>query len=165
MSKSIEQLVIAIEKECEIYEQYFKLAEEKKEIIIKGEVKKLDYITQKEEKLMNTMQKIDQIRNTIVGNILYEIKVESVENISELCKYLDKDTKDKILNRKKRLEDLLLKIKNINELNEKLIKQSLEYIDFNVNILLSSESAGSTYGQEANENDLNKKSNIFDAKV
>lgn len=165
MSKSIDQLLIAIEKECEIYEQYFKLAEAKKEIIIKGEVKKLDYITQKEEKLMSSMQKIDQIRNTIVGNILYEIKVESIENLSELCKYLDKEPKDKILNSKKKLEDLLLKIKNINELNEKLIKQSLEYIDFNVNVLLSSESGGSTYGQEANENDLNKKSTIFDAKV
>ncbi|QZY54321.1 flagellar protein FlgN [Crassaminicella profunda] len=165
MSKSIEQLILALNKECEIYQDYLNLANKKKAIIIEGNVKELERITQQEQDIIVNMGKIDQIRTAIVGNILHELDIEYIGNISDLSNYLEPLYKTKVVDLKNKLESLLREIQHLNELNAKLIHQSLDYIDFNMNVITSLDTAGSTYGDEANEKDLKKKSSIFDAKV
>jgi len=166
MNKSIEQLILALNKECEIYEEVLRLAKQKRRIIIEGRVKELDGITRKEQGMIVTLGKLENIRDSIVKNILKEIEIKNeVKNITELVKYLDNEFKEKIIEIKEKLMKILDEVKNENDLNSKLIKQSLEYIEFNKNLLTSLESQGSTYGANADERDIKIKSNLFDVKI
>ncbi|MCT4619795.1 MAG: flagellar protein FlgN [Marinisporobacter sp.] len=165
MSKSTEQLILALSKEYEIYQDYLNLAKKKKAVIIEGNVKELEKITQQEQDSIRNIGKIDQIRTAIVGNLLHELNIEYVENIMELANYLDSSYREKVVTLKNRLGNLLREIQHISELNSKLIHQSLDYIEFNMNMVTSLNTEGSTYGDQATEKDMKKKSSIFDAKV
>lgn len=165
MSKSIDQLILALNKEISLYRDYLEIATKKKDVIIKGHVKELESLTGIEQNMIVNMGKIDNMRTSIIGNLLMELKIESVENLSELAGYLPESYQAELLQLKGQLEEVLQEIKNINELNGSLIKQSLDYIDFNMNLMMSLENHGTTYESNANEKDLKKKNNVFDVKI
>ncbi|WZL73734.1 flagellar protein FlgN [Clostridiaceae bacterium 35-E11] len=165
MTKSVEQLILALSKEYEIYANYLALAKRKKEVIVEGNIKELDDITKKEQDVIASIGKIDEIRTAIIGNVLYEQQIPSVESITDLSNYLEEPEKTRVLEIKHKLESVLTEIANINKLNSRLIQQSLDYINFNMNLVSSLESTGSTYSDQADEKDLKKRSNLFDAKV
>lgn len=165
MNKSVEQLIQALNKEYEIYERVLEIAEKKKRIIIEGKIKDLDDITSKEQTMIISIGKLENIRTAILKNIAYELSLDKAENISKLIQHLDEENKERVLAIKDKFNDILETIKDKNELNNKLIKQSLEYIEFNKNLLTSLENQGSTYGSGAQEKDVNTKKNLFDAKI
>jgi len=165
MLKSVEQLILALTKEYEMYKDYFEVAKKKKEIIINGHVKELDHITKIEQDMIMTMGKIDHIRTSIIGNLLMELNIKSVDSLTELTEYLPEQAASKIMDIKEKLEMIIKQIKDLNDLNSSLIKQSLEYIDFNMNLMMSLEAKGSTYGSNADEKDLKQRSSVFDVKI
>ncbi|WP_168198214.1 flagellar protein FlgN [Crassaminicella thermophila] len=165
MSKSVDQLILALNKEYEIYKDYYTLAKNKNEILIEGNVKELERITKKEQDVIAVMGKIDQIRTAIIGNILFEKKIDWVESLTELASHIEASKRAEIIALKDKLRILLEEIKNLNDLNGKLIRQSLDYIEFNVNLLTNVELKGNTYGSRADEQDLKHRPNLFDAKV
>lgn len=165
MKKSAEQLIMTLEKEYEVYQEALDLAREKRRIIIQGEVKKLDGITKREQSMIITLGKLENIREAVLNNLMVELKVDSIENIEELSSHLEINTRKKVMDIRNKLLELLEDIKKENDLNGRLIKQSLEFIDFNKNLIDSMENKGSTYGSDADERSVKTKTNLFDARV
>ncbi|WP_432407087.1 flagellar protein FlgN [Wukongibacter sp. M2B1] len=165
MNKSVEQLMIALTKEHEMYQEVLEIARKKRNVIVEGKIKELDGITGKEQAMILSIGKLENIRESILKNIVKELNVDNIQNISGLAKYLDDETKNEILAIRDKLAETLKMVKEENDLNSKLIEQSLEYIEFNKNILTTLENRGSTYGSDADEKDVNVKSNLFDLKV
>ena len=165
MSKSVEQLITALKKEYDIYRDYVDIAKKKKDIIIKGNIKELDHITGLEQDMILNMGKIDKIRAAIIGNLLNELQVKEIANISELVPYLEEEDRVKVLSLKDKLEKVLQEIQELNDLNGRLIQQSLEYIDFNLNLMTSANTQGTTYGNRADEKNVKNKPNLFDVKI
>lgn len=165
MSKSVKQLIQALNQEYEIYKEVLEIAKKKRQIIVEGKIKDLDDITSKEQAMILSIGKLENIRQSILKNIAKELEIDEVENISQLSKHLDTKSKEEVLAIREKFDDILNTIRDKNDLNNKLIKQSLEYIEFNKNLLTSLENQGSTYGSSANEKDVNIKKNLFDAKI
>jgi hypothetical protein len=165
MSKSVEQLILALDKEYEIYKEVLEVAKQKKQIIVEGKMKELDDITSKEQAIILSIGKLESIRAAILKNIVNELDIDEAQNISQLSKYLDDKSKKKILAIRDKFKDILIGVRNQNDLNNKLIQQSLEYIEFNKNLLTSLENQGSTYSSNADEKDIKIKNNLFDAKI
>lgn len=165
MSKSIEQLILTLEKEFEVYSEVLELSKDKRRNIIEGHVKELDGITKKEQKMIVTLGKLEEIREAIISNIIKELEIEEIENIEELSKYLDDTAKNRIKDIKDKLITLLDEVKRENDLNSKLIQQSLDFIEFNKNLLISIENSSSTYSPNADEKNIKTKSNLFDARI
>jgi flagellar biosynthesis/type III secretory pathway chaperone len=165
VSKSVEQLIMTLNKEYEIYEEVLKLAKEKKRVVIDGRIKELDAITRKEQSIIFNLGKIDKVREALTINISKELRIEVFKNVTELSQYLEGDLKDQILEVRDKLVDIVEKVKKANDLNNKLIQQSLEYIEFNKNLLTSMETKGITYGSMADEKEVKTKNNLFDARV
>ncbi|SHJ66444.1 flagellar protein FlgN [Paramaledivibacter caminithermalis] len=165
MSKSVKQLILALNKEYEIYKKVLEIAKQKRRIIIEGRIKDLDGITSKEQAMIISIGKLENIRQSILKNIANEFDTNEVQNISELSEHLDDESKKEIFDIRDKFDDILKNIKNENDLNSKLIKQSLEYIEFNKNLLTSLENEGSTYGSDADEKDIKSKSNLFDVRI
>ncbi|WP_053955782.1 flagellar protein FlgN [Inediibacterium massiliense] len=162
MSQSVEQLILALTKEYEIYKDYYTLGEQKKEVLILGDIKELEKIISQEQDIIRNTQKIDQIRTAIIGNILFEQKINWIENITQLCEYIEDPYKEKILEIREKLSKLLEEIQSLNDTNQQLTKQQLEYIDFNINILNNAQ-VTTTYGNKT-EQQIIKPSSLIDAK-
>ena len=162
MSKSTQQLIVILKKECEVYEEYMEIADEKTKLIINREINLLDKITIREEKIIGEVRKIDTVRNLIIGNILKERDIQKIEKLEDIINMVEKKYSTVLVDLKNRLEKVLMEIKRLNDLNEKLINQSLDYIEFNVNLYASLKSTQVVYKENNNNGDyLNS---FFDGK-
>ena len=165
VSEFVNQLVMALEKEEEIYQDIFDLSLKKKQAVIDGDVKNLEKIVNKEKALAMSLIKLDNIRVRIVNEILKANGVDSVENITELSEYIDPKAKEKILRLKSKLNHVIKKVRNENELNKDLVAQQLDYIQFNIDLMTNIDLGSNNYSKEANDNVKKGRKNLFDAKI
>ena len=165
VSEFVDQLVMALEKEEEIYQDILELSLNKKQAIIDGDVKNLEKIVTKEKALAMSLIKLDNIRVRIVNEILKENGVDSVENITELSEYINPMAKEKILKLKSKLNHVIKKVRSENELNKDLVEQQLDYIQFNIDLMTNVDLGSNNYSKEANDNVKKGRKNLFDAKI
>lgn len=163
MSKFVDHLVTSLEKEQEIYEEVLELAKRKKQIIIDGKLKELEEVTRREQSLTMSLVKLEEIRDKIVNEILKEVNVQSVENIGELMEHLPPGQRLKVNEVKKDLMKVIHDVSGENENNKALLKQSLDIIEFNMNVLTSIDSVGSSYESNGIEADEESRS-LFDVR-
>lgn len=161
----VEKLILVLDKEVETYTEVFKLAQEKKDVIINNDVKRLDEITKKEHGFIGVLSKLDSARLTLIGNILYISKVDSVESFDELSNYIDEEFREEYLDKVNSLMEILKELQEINELNNSLIEKSLELVNFNINLFSGNSNEFSNYDKGAGEKANNKSVNFFDHKV
>lgn len=161
----VAKLAEVLNKENEIYETLYKLSNNKTELITAGKVQELENIVKIEQTLVIKIAKFEEEREKVVGELcgVLGMRPEDV-TISELAFRLGdgkatllKECKDKMLNN-------INKLKNTNDLNSRLIKNSLEYIDFSINMMTSIDTVNNNYGSSGFVGD-SKKRNLFDVKL
>ncbi len=165
MSEFVDKLIMALEKEEEIYTEILDLSLKKKKAIIDGNIKLIEEIVNSEKALAISLVKLDNIRIRIVNEILKENNIDSVENITELSEYIDENSKREILNLKSKLNTVIKKVKDENELNNDLVKQQLDYINFNVDLMTNINLGSNNYGRKATDDVKRGRKNLFDAKI
>jgi len=163
--KSIEQLKNTLIKENELYTGVLKLAEEKTKVIVGGDIKVLENITKKEQQYIMNMATFEKLRRSILTNIAQELSIEEISSVSELILFIEEDAGNEIDDLRNDLLKTIADLKAVNEGNEKLINQSLQYINLNIEILTSSSEDGNRYSNKASENKQVKSINFFDMKV
>ncbi len=165
MSEFVGQLVMALEKEEEIYNEILELFANKKSAIIDGDIKKLEKIVTEEKALAISLVKLDNIRIRIVNEILRENNIESVDNITELSEYIDENSKKQILELKSKLNVVINKVRSENEVNNDLVKQQLDYINLNVDLMTNIDLGSNNYGRKATDDVKRGRKNLFDARI
>jgi len=163
--KSIEQLKNTLVKENELYTGVLKLAEEKTKVIVSRDIKALENITKKEQQYIMNMATFEKLRRSILTNIAQELSIEEIASVSELILFIEEDSGNEIDDLRNDLLKTIADLKAVNEGNEKLINQSLQYINLNIEILTSSSEDGNRYSNKASENKQVKSINFFDMKV
>lgn len=162
--QKINELMDVLEREAGIYDDLLKISQNKTDIIVKGKVSELDNITKLEQTLILNMSKLEEIRESIINDLSAELGVnQSDMTISELLKYIDNSQVQKLEAYKTNLLDKIKEIKEVNELNSKLIKNSIDYINFSINVI-SSAPADNNYGNTGITNETKKKT-FFDVKL
>lgn len=166
VSKLVEDLVLTLTKETEIYKILLGMAEEKKQVIIDGRVKDLEKMTAKEQGYVQSLMKLERLREHIVEDILKESGLGPVETVTELIQHLKLDdlSKGKIVREKNQLMSVIDDLKDKNDLNGQLITQSLKFIDFNMSVMGGVEEDNKYNKDNADRKVIQKKS-LFDVKV
>lgn len=165
MPKSTGHLLILLKEEQDLYNEILELAKEKRQIIIEGKIKELEQMTKREQRMISKLLGVEKKRSAAVERLVKELGIGPVNNISELMGYLDEETTQAFIEIKMSLSDSVKKLSNENDVNSKLIGQSLEIIDFNMNLLASINNENVGYGSDADEKDVKRKSNLFDVRV
>jgi len=165
MNGLTDRLVMALEKDCEIYAEILRLGEEKKQIIIDGDIEKLEKMTVREHALIASLMKLEEIRDKIVSEIIKQKGLMQVEVIDDVIMAVDDTSKPQLEAVKRKLSNLMSDVKDVNESNGTLIKQSLDLIEFNVNLMASIRETETNYGDQANINYQKSKRSGFDAKA
>ena len=140
MASLIEELIMVLGDEEKVYAEIIPVAEEKTRVIVNNDLQSLTGITDEEQKLVGKISKLEKKRQEVIRNIgIVMNKKESELNfitIIDLLKGQEKEQEElrKLHDRLKRTIDAL---KLINERNQMLIKQSIEMIDFDINLMQS----------------------------
>ena len=140
MASLIEELIMVLGDEEKVYAEIIPVAEKKTRVIVNNDLQSLNSITEEEQALIGRISKLEKKRQEVIRNIgIVMNKKESELNfitIIDLLKGQEKEQEElrKLHDRLKRTIDAL---KLINERNQMLIKQSIEMIDFDINLMQS----------------------------
>ena len=169
MASLIEELIMVLGEEERIYSEIIPLAEKKTRIIVKNDLQSLTSITEEEHALVSRSSKLEKNRQEVIRNIgVVMNKKESELNflsIINLIRGQEREQQElRVIHDKLKSTTGLLAM--LNERNQMLIKQSLERIDFDMNLLQSMRtSPGVGQYNTSSEVELQgEKSGMFDAK-
>ncbi len=170
MASLIEELIITMEQEHNIYEELIPIVEKKTKAIVNNDLKILQYITEQEQVLIDKINALERKREEVVINIGTVISREpSSLNIRMIIRMIEKQPKEQkqlsVIHYN--LKNIILRLVEINNHNKSLIQQSLEMIEFNMNFIQSTRMSpgNNSYTKSASQFDIPSSLNgMFDAK-
>ncbi|OPJ56055.1 flagellar protein FlgN [Alkalithermobacter paradoxus] len=158
---SIDQFIEILNEQIILNEKLRDLSKEKKEAIINNDTKKLNHIASQEQGLVKKVITFEKLRGAVISNIERDLNVDKVTSITEIVDKIDSDKANIIKEKGDKLRSILSELKDINDLNNKLLELSIEYLELNFN-LLTSQPKPKNYSKKANESSAS--TNFFDAK-
>ena len=170
MASLIEELILTLGQECEVYRQMIPVAEQKTELIISNNLLELQDITNQEQSMIETIYNLERKREEVVNNIGTVInKDPRTINIRTVIQILEKQPKEQkqLSEIHDNLKKTIQRLVEINNHNKSLIQQSLEMIEFNMNFIQSTRmSPGNlSYNRGASQMDMpSLQTGMFDAK-
>ena len=170
MAGLIDELVKTMSQENDIYRELIPIAEEKTRVIIKNDLDALQKITEQEQLTIEKINALEKKREEVVINIGTVLSRDPKElNMKALIKIMGKQPEEqKELSRiHDELNVNLRRLVTINDRNKELINQSLEMIEFNMNLIQSTRMAPgvNNYTRSAGESSIRQAgTGMFDAK-
>lgn len=162
------QILEIVERELQIYEEIFKLSEEKRKALVEGKATELDRIVRAEQKFTSEVIGLEKKRDQILQEAVTSGVIGPEDTtVSNLVKNMEPELSEELQSKSVALVDLLGKIRKLNDLNGELIKQSLDYIEYTVNIISStSQATNLMYGNASlDEKKAGAKKTFFDSKI
>ncbi|PKM44506.1 MAG: hypothetical protein CVV03_07705 [Firmicutes bacterium HGW-Firmicutes-8] len=157
-------LLETVEKQLDIYRELLSLAQAKKPVLVKGDIPELEKMTKEEELLILQVGRLEEQRRSLHQALANHFVLSSEElSLSELIRRTDGDTSQRFQLVFAEMTEVLKELADINQVNIELIKSSLDYIDFSMDILTSTNRA-----PVYNEQDDDKKqtaAKVFDRKI
>ncbi|MBZ2174820.1 flagellar protein FlgN [Schnuerera sp. xch1] len=152
-----EELISILKEELECIKSIKKLTFQKTDTIINSHVEELEQITKREEALINKMALAEEKRIKLLDTW----GVDKNTPLSDIIDKIDEEKKD-IMELGEKLSKLLADIQSRNSVNNELINENLQWLDFNIN-LITQAGAPATYDKKNKKEKTNK--NLFDRKV
>lgn len=165
MNNPLNELINVLEEEAVIYDGVLKNSKEKTEVIIEGKVNELEKMVKLEQSFIMQLSKLESRREELIGEISEQagIKQEDI-TISELMKNADEGQKEALKKLQDRIVRVIEELKNTNALNSRLIKNSLDYINFSLGLFTDVGGSNNNYDMKA-EMAPKKSRNLFDLKI
>lgn len=149
MASLIEELIITLKDECEIYKELIPLAKEKTSYIVKNDLSSLEMVTEKEQIMIEKINHLEHKREEVINNIGMVIsKKPETLHIKTIIEILEKQPNEQreLSNIHEALKNTIQKLVEINNHNKSLIQQSLEMIEFNMNFIQSTRMSPGNHG-------------------
>ena len=169
MASLMEELISTLSQEKDLYLALLPIAEEKTKAIVANNLEDLQKITDKEQETVDRVTALERKRAEVINNmgIVLGRKPEEL-TLTELIKVAEKQPKAQadLRELKDALGKSVRRLADLNERNRALIQQSLEMIEFNMNLLQSTRMVqGNNYTRNAGETELGvTQTGMFDAK-
>lgn len=161
----MDRLIEILNKETAVYEGIFKLFRNKTDAIVEGKVSELEGITRLEQSMVIQLSKLEEEREELVDKLAVQLNVKASDiTLDSLGKLFPKEQAQELENCHNTLPRLIHNLGEANTLNSKLIRNSLDFIDFSINVLTNAGSAGNNYRYTGQSGD-SKKRNFFDMKL
>jgi len=170
MASLTEELIRVLQEEQNIYQQLISISEEKTKVIIKNNLQSLQEITAREQQAVEKLNALERRREEIIVNMGTVLNRDPrTLKLKNMVKILEKRPEEQ--KKLAELYDLLTasikRLSEVNERNKVLINQSLEMIQFEMNLIQSTRMApgSGNYNKQASSFDMPAASSgMFDAK-
>jgi flagellar biosynthesis/type III secretory pathway chaperone len=170
LASLIDELILILEQEYDVYQKLIPIANEKTQVIVKNDLAALQEITKKEQLSVDKISALEHKRDNVMINIKTVINRKSGEfTLKTLVGLMENQPKEQkalsiLHDNLKKVIDSLVEVNNRNKL---LIQQSLEMIEFNMNFIQSTRMApgNNTYTKGASTYEAQSQgTRMFDAK-
>jgi flagellar biosynthesis/type III secretory pathway chaperone len=159
------ELAGVLDQEAVLYNEIYNISQNKTSIIMEGKVVELDKIVKLEQSMVMKLGKLEDIRENLVRQIAQLLGLELEElNLSTLTEKLKGEEVNPLKKSQQSLTETITRLKQANDLNAKLIKNSLEYIEFSLNLMTNTNVSTNSYGNTGQVGNA-KKRNLFDIKL
>ncbi|MDR0268718.1 flagellar protein FlgN [Paenibacillus sp.] len=165
---SVEQVIVTMDQLNQAYSEMVKVGEEKQRVIINNDIQALTQIMTRETRLMKQVAEYDEEREHAIQDFLREKGIRSrlQLTITELTRLVfDPEEKQSLIDAQKRLADTLLAMKHMNQLNKELIDQSMAFIDYSLNLVVSRPEDDMLYKNPTQHKPTGNKRGFFDARA
>lgn len=148
----IDNLIKVLDYENKLYGQLLSMAESKTDVVVKGDIAKLQELVGKEQKFIGELGKLKDVREQILDQISRTTGVKSEDlTLSKLAELLPKEQSERLIRIRDNLQETIDKLKAKNDLNQQLIRNALEYVDFSLNLLTQPAPQTPQYGRKGTE--------------
>jgi flagellar biosynthesis/type III secretory pathway chaperone len=136
------------------------LAEQKRDALVNVRIGEINGIIKQEEALIKEINELERRRAPLVETIAREGKwPRGKVKLLDLVEKAPPDLSDKMQEIGQRLADIVMQIALLNGINNNLLKQAMQIIDYNINIL-SRAQATPFYGAGGGERQRDGKGNL-----
>ncbi len=164
-SQAVDDLLRVLHQESELYSYLRDLSRQKTRLIVEGKVTELENVTKLEQSIVVRLGKLGNTREELIEKLASEMQVEPSEiNISYLVEKVEGRQAEELRNYQQEMTGIVNDLKNSNELNSRLIKNSLDFIEFSINLLTEDNSGGINYGSSGTPDSTRKRS-LLDIKL
>ncbi|WP_079506667.1 flagellar protein FlgN [Mesobacillus jeotgali] len=132
---SAETLVSIMDKMLKLHKSLYEIAVKKTDIVKKGDTAALNLLLKDEQAHMTAINKLEQERLSVSEKIL---PANQKPSLLEIAKANGKE-KDELLQIRDDLINVISKIKSRNELNQQLVHQSIQFINFSKSLVMPQE--------------------------
>ena len=164
--QAVLELIDILDRQRELYQRLLEIAKAKQPVLVKGDLAKLEEFTKQEEQIVVQVGKLEEQRSRVHQALANHFHFPEPEiTLSEIAAKVSAELSDKLSQVGDGLKDTLNELKDVNNLNSVLIKQSLDYIEFTVNLITS---IGETPSYPEKPGELNReqpRARIFDQKI
>lgn len=147
MASLMENLIDILAKECSEYQNLLELSEAKTPVIVSGNLDELARITDEEQLIVGRINKIEISRQEVFADIANVINKDvKTLLLTDLIEMLSKrpEEQQKLAKVHDSLRSVVRAVKRVNDQNRELIKNALELVQFNLNMLQSMKAAPET---------------------
>jgi len=171
LASLIEEFISVMESEDGIYKELIPIVDKKTRIIINNDLQALQDITEQEQIMIERINALERKREEVIVNIGTVVnKDPRTLDMKTVIRLMEKQPSEqrRLMVIHDSLKGSLNQIAQINELNKSLIQQSLEMIEFNVNLIQSTRMSPGTNDYTRNANPVWDgqigRTGMFDAK-
>lgn len=166
MGENADGLLDVLTKECGLYRDLFDLSRKKSEIIVEGNVEGLTDILSVEQQLVIELGFLETQREQLIEAWARNKAIDPQRaTLSQILPLLEGKTRKRMEKVWKDLSEVISQQRQINELNETLIKNNLEYIDFSIKLLAGQDESGTLYSKGGKTSVKSQNRNLFDRKA
>jgi len=169
MASLIEELIDVLEETTGCYKELLVMANNKKDVIIKGDVPSLQTLTEEEQGVAGRLLRLEKKRQQLINDISSVTnKDPETMTVAKVVDMLSRQPKEQ-----KQLKEISIemithvnKMKVANDLNKRLLEESLDYVDFTMNAIhsIADDNQSNSYEKKGNRYDSYSSTNFFDAK-
>jgi flagellar biosynthesis/type III secretory pathway chaperone len=134
---SAKQLIELLEKHVKLHKGLLELANKKTEVLKKGDMEALSEMMKEEQKYIAAVKQIEKERIVVVEKIISVLGHAQTEPTLTACiELVDEPERSALKRLRDNLVAVVAELRNINELNQQLLQQSLQFVNMTLNMIM-----------------------------
>lgn len=165
---AIQDLIESLEELVGLHNQLLELAHEKKDLIISNDLEQLNGVVNRESRLLRRVQEAEARRLEAMNRYLIGkgYRPNPQITVSDVLKLVFRaEDKERLQQAQKQLLVVMEQLKAANELNQQLIQQSLQFIQFSLDLLAGPEEDEAVYQHPGHAQATARRSGLFDTRA
>jgi flagellar biosynthesis/type III secretory pathway chaperone len=165
---SVQGLLQTMDKLIQIHLLMLELSEQKTNILVLNQVDKLNKIVNKETNLIKQIVQLDQQRIEDISEFLLQkgYKLNPKITVEDLIKLVVKaEEKKSLADKQRQLLGTIDKLRQLNQLNQKLVEQSLAFIEYSMDLFIQTPEQDAFYQNPHQQSSNPSRNGIFDTRA
>lgn len=165
---SARSIIDYMKRQDELHRQLIEAGNDKKQAIIANDVERLAAVMNRENRLLKQVAETEALRQGAAEDFLREkgIRSQLQLTVTEMTRLVfNPEEKTELLDVQRQLMDRLTELKELNQINRELIEQSLAFIDYSLNLLVSRPEDDMLYQNPNQPSTAGKGRSMFDTRA